>query len=224
MAEETKSKSLYEKLFAAMSEMSSPIKDTSAYKYKYAQLDQVLRIVKTALENNGLLLSQTTFIRLGDYEHWILSTGVTDPDTGELVTLDQRLLTTDKDAQIQGSYETYMRRYALLTAFGLAAEDDDGEQTKQAKQTKVKPNKVAQKAAKADPTNGVAKPTLYALGKTCEQYAQMFGIDPKAHKASVWQELKGKDEPAYLNKISEMRKAITQAVQEQDAERSVDSD
>lgn len=113
------------KMIAAMEEMKNPTKDTSAYKYKYATLDQVLSIVKPALFKQKLMLLQRVE---RDGEQYLLTTSVADEN--EIVNLDMRPITFSGDAQRDGSLETYYRRYSLMTVFGLAGEDDDGAATK----------------------------------------------------------------------------------------------
>lgn len=114
------------RLVAAMSEMTNPKKDKTAqvptknggkFTYKYTQLDDVLAVVRPPLLAQGILLLQG----VTDQERLVCS--VTD-GTDEAV-LDSRPFRPTGDPQQQGSYETYMRRYQLLTAFGLAGEDDD---------------------------------------------------------------------------------------------------
>lgn len=126
------------RLIRAMSQMVNPSKSSTAvvptknggkYTYKYETLDQVLAAVRPPLYENGIGLTQSVShdAETGGY---ILSTIVFDEENR--VVLDTRPITVSADAQACGSYETYMRRYALRTAFGLAGEDDDGAATKAA--------------------------------------------------------------------------------------------
>lgn len=120
------------RLVAAMNDMANPKKDKTAtvptksggkYTYKYTQLDDVLAAVRPPLLAQGILLLQ------GVTESERLVCSVTDGET--TVVLDTRPFRPTGDPQSQGSYETYMRRYQLLTAFGLAGEDDDANATVQ---------------------------------------------------------------------------------------------
>lgn len=121
------------KMINAMEEMKNPTKDTNAYKYKYATLDQVLSIVKPALFKNKLMLLQRVE---RDGEQYLLTTSVADEN--EIMNLDMRPITFSGDAQRDGSLETYYRRYSLMTVFGLAGEDDDGAATKKEEQSETK--------------------------------------------------------------------------------------
>ena len=123
------------KLLAAMQEMSNPKKDTNAYKYKYAQLDQVLDIVRPALQAHGMDIR---------WQQTQVSTAYLDPKDGEIKErtifvqnlyvfdaneerlMDSRPVDFTAPIQDRGKEETYLRRYALQSVFALAAEDDDG--------------------------------------------------------------------------------------------------
>lgn len=204
-----------EALLAAMKEMDQPKRDSTAdvgkFKYRYAQLDQVLGIIRPALFKHDIILSQGSVIC---DDEWRLITSVIYAPTGDTIKLDERRLEQQSDPQKVGSYETYMRRYALLTAFGLAAEDDDGQAAATPKQSPArikKPAPANPKQAPAmikKPADKIAEPTLKAIGETCISYAETFGINPQAFKQSVWEELQNKPEPEWLKKLSWMRSEI----------------
>lgn len=122
---ETK-KTFNQKLIAAMKEMDNPKKEKEGYNYKYETLEQVLGIVKPALEKQGMMLVQGV-VWNESINGFVLETGVIDDS--ESRTLDMRPFHICDDAQAEGSWETYMRRYAIRTAFGLTGEDDDGAAT-----------------------------------------------------------------------------------------------
>lgn len=195
--------SFNEALLQAMKEMEQPKRDSTAdvgkFKYRYAQLDQVLGIIRPALFAHDIILRQGSCL-IDD--EWRLVTMVVYAPTGEDKTLDERKLEHLSDPQKLGSYETYMRRYALLTAFGLAAEDDDGQAASNSKPAPSRNKKSVDK---------VAEPTLKAIGETCLVYAETFGLNPQAFKQSVWEELQTKPEPEWLKKLSWMRSEIANA-------------
>lgn len=124
-----------ERLIAAMAEMANPTKSSTAtvptksgkYTYKYETLDQVLAAVRPPLLSHGIGLTQK---QVWDEvtQQYVLQTIVFDAENQRI--LDQRPILPFADAQACGSWETYMRRYALRTAFGLAGEDDDGKAAK----------------------------------------------------------------------------------------------
>lgn len=117
----------YARLIDAMKEMENPTKSKQAYKYKYETLEQVLGVIRPALAKNGLMLTQCQ-VKDPMTNKQVLETHVFDAD-GKDITMDSRPIPECTDAQAQGSWETYLRRYSLRTAFGLTGEDDDGAAT-----------------------------------------------------------------------------------------------
>lgn len=92
-------------------------------KNKYADLGACLEAVEEALLNNGIALMQETSED---------STGVTVEtvflhESGEQLRCGKLHVPAAKqDPQGYGSALTYARRYSLMTACGIAQEDDDG--------------------------------------------------------------------------------------------------
>ena len=124
------------RLVAAMAEMSNPVKEATAstgkFSYKYETLDQVLGTIRPALLAHGIGLTQGSC--WSEERHgYVLRTEVFDAyDQQAGRVLDERQMldaSSGANAQTLGSWETYMRRYALRTAFGLCGEDDDGAAT-----------------------------------------------------------------------------------------------
>ncbi|MCI6274404.1 MAG: ERF family protein [Coriobacteriaceae bacterium] len=140
------------RLIEAMAEMANPSKSSTAtvptksgrqYTYRYETLEQVLGAVRPPLLAHGIGLTQR--------QEWdevtasyVLRTVVFDDD--HTMVLDQRPIQSFDDAQACGSWETYMRRYALRTAFGLTGEDDDGAATVGAKRAKPQQPKTHKQA------------------------------------------------------------------------------
>lgn len=127
---------IYEQFSKAYAEMHNPVLDATGnvqtksgakYSYRYASLNSVLNAVRPILTANNLALIQgAQFYEAHDTRkgYAVLTTKLTNPE-GETLELDTRILHSTENAQQFGSYETYMRRYALLSAFGLVGEEDD---------------------------------------------------------------------------------------------------
>jgi hypothetical protein len=92
-------------------------------KYKYADLTSVIEAIKPALIKNGLFFVQRPI----PSERGVTINTVLHHTSGEWMDLGELFVPANKsDAQGYGSALTYARRYALVTAFGVPVEDDDG--------------------------------------------------------------------------------------------------
>lgn len=92
-------------------------------KYKYADLTAVIDAIKPALIRNGLFFTQCP----EPSDKGVTIETVLHHAAGEHMTLGKLFVPANKqDAQAYGSALTYARRYALVTAFGVPVEDDDG--------------------------------------------------------------------------------------------------
>jgi hypothetical protein len=92
-------------------------------KYKYADLAGVIDAIKPALVENGLFFTQQPMPAQGGVQ---IRT-VLHHACGDLLDMGTLFVPANKnDAQGYGSALTYARRYALVTAFGVPTEDDDG--------------------------------------------------------------------------------------------------
>lgn len=143
MSESNKKPTFSARLAEALESMPNPRKDTKAYNYRYETLDQVISIVQPALMARGLFVQQGVRHE-PDAGFWYLHTSIVDTEDGTEYAADVRPLMFGDDQQRNGSYETYARRYALKTVFGLCGEDDDGAATA------AKPAKTGKVSAKAE--------------------------------------------------------------------------
>ena len=93
------------------------ISDNSHFKSKYANLEEVVTATSEALASEGLLVVQggTTSVVTTIYH-----------ESGEWITPEPMAFSAVADPQKMAAASTYGRRYGWLGAFGLAAEDDDG--------------------------------------------------------------------------------------------------
>lgn len=90
---------------------------------KYADINAVIDAIKPALINHGLFFTQhpQPHDKGVQIETFLHHAG------GESISLGVLFVPASKqDAQGFGSALTYARRYALVTAFGVPVEDDDG--------------------------------------------------------------------------------------------------
>lgn len=165
MAEtKTKPRTYAQRLADSIASMPNPVKDTKAYSYKYETLDQVLGIVQPALNANGLTVMQGMYC-MG--ESFCLRTYVLDGEDGLEHMLDLRPVAFGTDPQKNGSAETYARRYALKTAFGLCGEDDDGAAASAPRPAKAgkEPSKAKTAPQKAPDALAAAKKRMWAAMK-----------------------------------------------------------
>jgi hypothetical protein len=93
------------------------------FKTKYADLGAVIDAVKPALIKHGLFFTQHP----EPSEEGVTVETMIHHSGGQSMSLGKLYVPANKkDAQGFGSALTYARRYALMTAFGVPAEDDDG--------------------------------------------------------------------------------------------------
>jgi hypothetical protein len=129
-------------LVSAQAELSNPVKskkaNTGTYSYAYVDLAGVIDHVKPTLAKHGLGLMQDVQVTEG-------RVGITTTlihSSGESLAFGPLSAAAPVDMQKLGSAITYARRYALVAALGIAAdEDDDGAAAKDA--PKARPKAVA---------------------------------------------------------------------------------
>jgi len=110
---------------AAFPEIAGAVKDKTnpAFRSKYADIGAVIDAIKPALANHKLWFSQHT----KQHERGVVVETVLWHESGERIVMGELFVPAVKqDAQGFGSALTYARRYSLMTAFGVPAEDDDG--------------------------------------------------------------------------------------------------
>ncbi len=117
-------------LSKAQNEFESIDKSTEAYNYKYATLNDTLKMVRPILFKNKLSISQ---LNVSKVQGKTLFTGVKTilmHESGEWLASESYLPTSatksNNIAQVQGSYQSYNRRYGLMSILNLSTEDKDG--------------------------------------------------------------------------------------------------
>ena len=116
---------LYTAMAAAFAEIEGATKSANNphFKSKYADLTKVIEAIKPALVKHGLFFTQCPEPCEGGV---CIATHLYHVN-GHNLPLGKLFVPANKhDAQGFGSALTYARRYALVTAFGVPVEDDDG--------------------------------------------------------------------------------------------------
>ena len=142
-------------LVAVQKEIPTPLKDKVAmagtFSYAYVGLESVMPEALTILGKYDIALAQT--VGTGEDGSTNLTTTLLHV-SGEWLTDTQPLLLTKDDSQGQGSAITYARRYGLMSALGIVAEeDDDGNEA-----SKASRRKSAARAAPAKPQRTAPDP------------------------------------------------------------------
>ena len=118
-------------MLAVQKQLTPATKDaTNPYtRSRYATLNAVMDVCKTALLDNGIWLTQITVP--SEPGTIALLTKLTHAETGQYQASVTVLPLQKPDCQGAGSAITYARRYALTAMLGIVTEDDDdGESAK----------------------------------------------------------------------------------------------
>ena len=170
----------------------SPALKTSTnphFKKKYADLAACLDAVDDALLENGIVVYQETI----DNEKGIIIETVLCHESGETLRCGKLFVPAAKhDPQGFGSALTYARRYSLMAACGIAAEEDDGNKATEALKKEAE---AAKKRADlflklaGDATNGMTKEQKFEWSRS------LFGEELNSVLSKI-----GKD-GSYLQKL-----------------------
>lgn len=166
--------SLASAMAAAFAEIEAATKSANNphFKSKYADLGSVIDAVKPPLIKHGLFFTQ----RPHPAEGGVCVETVLHHASGAELSLGELFVPANKnDAQAYGSALTYCRRYGLMTAFGVPAEDDDGNAT-----ARSAPRQAAPPAELAKPITDEQRDLIQTLapsaGKTLQGICQAYKI------------------------------------------------
>jgi hypothetical protein len=121
-------KNLTKALLKAQTQMGAAVKGSKNpfFKSNYADLPTVMEVVKSPLNENGILVLQ-----LGEYDsssgkNFIVTT-LFHAESGEYLQGQTEVVYTKiGDAQAFGAAQTYARRFGLQSMLFIPSEDDDG--------------------------------------------------------------------------------------------------
>ena len=199
-------KNIGKALLRAQENFKPIVKETQAFNYKYAPLDQVLKCVQDALRSEGILITQPCETSYEDESCiGVQATVLTHVESGETMESKVPLLCAT-GAQDRGSEITYMRRYTLLSLLGVhpQGEDDDGAAA-QAVARKRKP--VSKPVPKSEPEPGVVATYNVFLesAKTFEELQSWWDIN-----LSQLNKLKKSNKETWTKVVSEFSKRKNQ--------------
>ena len=145
-------------LVAALGELAeiqaAQTADTGTYKYKYADLAQIMSTVRPILARHNLAVTQLVS---STHEGELLVRTVLLHASGESFDMDPLGAKMPVTPQQVGSFISYFRRYQLTGRLGLAVEDDDG-------QAASKAPKAPAKKASQDPQTAKAMALFRRVG------------------------------------------------------------
>ena len=140
----------------AQSEMGGAVKgaENPFFKSKYADLGEVIKVVKEPFANNGLSFVQ---FPINDGDKIGVET-ILMHESGEWLSGSFTVKATKQDAQGAGSVITYCKRYGLQAAAGIPSEDDDGNSASSKKPDKNDMGWVNSVKADPDAINQITDP------------------------------------------------------------------
>lgn len=132
-------KNIHTALAAAQAEMGPVIKGTANpfFKSKYADLADVVDVVRPALNAHGICFYHTMSIEEGQI---CMATTLAHGDSETSVTCNVPLMNAQKDMQTMKSATTYAKRIGLESLSGIAPEDDDGNAASRQQKTRALPS------------------------------------------------------------------------------------
>ena len=151
-----------------------------AFRSKYADLGSVVDAIKPALSEHSLWFRQITHTADGG----VCVETVIHHASGEFLACGPLFVPASKqDAQGFGSALTYCRRYSLMAAFGVPAEDDDGNAAVQSKPA----HKPAERIDNAEATMVLDSLREAAMGGLDALQERFKKIPNTTAKAAVWE-------------------------------------
>jgi hypothetical protein len=181
-------------LVKAQKEFGPALKSSTnpAFRSRYADLSACVEAVIDALNNNDIFMMQPTH----ECDNGVIVETIFIHSSGEQISSGKlHVPATKHDAQGYGSALTYARRYSLMTACGIAPEDDDGNNASKPKAAPAKP--VAQTKASPPPAKIEGKEGPWQLKVSIEPQgefadwagivmdATMLGLEQAATEADV---------------------------------------
>lgn len=101
-------------------------KQGGAYTFEYADLGAILDMARPILSSNGIAVTQNARIqRIDTGAPYIVVDTMLLHESGQYIIYDPLEFAADGNIQANGGTITYLKRYALAAALGIATEEDD---------------------------------------------------------------------------------------------------
>lgn len=146
--------------------------NTGSYDYSFLNIADLVAETRPVLAEHGIV----ALTPIADHGNGLACTVVLLHRSGERLDFGPFPFPHGKDAQATGSWVTYTRRYALLSALGMGAEDDDGKSAQPAPRQQERPQEPPPGKPKAQVKGELVK---FLEGRVPE------GTE-KDHAAQVW--------------------------------------
>lgn len=183
------------------------------FRSKYADLATVVEAVIDALNNNGIFLMQMTH----ETPDGAMAETTFVHESGEMLSAGKLFFPASKhDAQGYASALSYVRRYSLMAACGIAPEDDDGnaaskpkEAPKPAPKVEAKPEPKPAPKVESKPAETNAGVAEFAMNMFTEflpeaKSEQELSAFWKENKDAV-NKIKAHDESMYVELLSKFK-------------------
>lgn len=203
------------------SEAKVETKSGGSYGFKYADLYDVDRACRSALNANGIAIIQAA--ETDDKPGAVVTTILAHGKSGQWISSQLRMQPTQQTPQGLGSAITYARRYGLAAICGVVTEDDDGANASKPRPEDRKQRPVPPKPSDEQPT----RETVYQavtdwLDIRREDVAGV--VNRLKSRVGITGTLQPAEYPTILNEINHMRsKGVTKETFE-DAMKPKDND
>jgi hypothetical protein len=160
-------------------------KGGGSYSYAYADIGDVVAETRPVLAANGIV----ALTPICGSEKGLACKVTLIHTSGETMVFDPLPFVASQDPQQAGSAITYFRRYALLSALGMATTDDDGAAAKAAakpERLRMHPNKVASLRERCAALEAsVSEVVRDASGGRTDNPEELFADEADAVKAAL---------------------------------------
>lgn len=178
---------IYEKLAQVHAAVRQPVKDSTNphFNSTFASLNECNRVVSDAVRQVGECDYWQHAVFNKDAGCWEMQTVFATADAS--LVLSSHPYQVDSNPQKTASASTYARRYSLVSAFNLAAEDDDGNQA------------AAQEKPSTDYRLKAAKTRMW---QAIQKWAELHGRTPESVLDGVKKRPEWADDAAFFERVA----------------------